>query len=588
MRNQSHLLCCFFGVLALIVAPGTLAAEPDSDVAPVRARRRLTQTSVEYSQRAKLTADDGAASDMFGPSISIDGDTIVIGAVHDDDKGTDSGSAYVFTRDTPGDLASNWTQVAKLTADDGAANDNFGGSVSIDGDTIVIGARGDDDKAALSGSAYVFTRDVAGDLASDWTQVAKLNASDGAQEDYLGESLSIDGDTIVIGARYDDGSGSAYNSGAAYVFTRDTADDLSSGWTQVAKLTADDAAANDNFGGVSIDGDTVVIGANGDDDKGSNSGSAYVFTRDTAGNLSSGWTQVVKLTASDGEADDFFGGFGASVSIDGDTVVIGALGDDDKGSNSGSAYVFTRDTAGVLSSGWTQVVKLNASDGAASDSFGGSVSINGDAIVIGARADPGSGSAYVFTRDVAGDLASNWTQVAKLTADDESLHDQFGCSVSIDGDTIAIGSRFDENIGAINSGSAYVFSKYVPPCDASSPPANGAVGNCTSGLASGFTCQPTCDQGFAVSGPSVCRDGVLSPAICVPFCDASSPPANGAVGNCTDLLLNGTACQPTCDEGYIVSGKTSCDAAGMLTAADCRELSCCERRFATFGFGVAY
>ena len=389
----------------------------------------------------------------------------------------------------------------------------------------MIGARGDDDKAALSGSAYVFTRDVAGDLASDWTQVAKLNASDGAQEDYLGESLSIDGDTIVIGARYDDGSGSAYNSGAAYVFTRDTADDLSSGWTQVAKLTADDTAANDNFGGVSIDGDTVVIGANGDDDK---------------------------------------------------------------GSNSGSAYVFTRDTAGVLSSGWTQVVKLNASDGAASDSFGGSVSINGDAIVIGARADPGSGSAYVFTRDVAGDLASNWTQVAKLTADDESLHDQFGCSVSIDGDTIAIGSRFDENIGAINSGSAYVFSKYVPPCDASSPPANGAVGNCTSVLASGFTCQPTCDQGFAVSGPSVCRDGVLSPAICVPFCDASSPPANGAVGNCTDLLLNGTACQPTCDEGYIVSGKTSCDAAGMLTAADCRELSCCERRFATFGFGVAY
>ena len=249
---------------------------------------------------------------------------------------------------------------------------------------------------------------------------------------------------------------------------------------------------------------------------------------------------------------------------------------------------------------------------------------------------------YVFTRDVAGDLASNWTEVAELTPSDDAFHDQFGTSVSIDGDTIAIGSRFDNNPGAINSGSAYVFSKYVPPCDASSPPANGAVGNCTSVLASGFTCQPTCDQGYAVSGPSVCENGVLSPAICVPFCDASTPPVNGAVGNCTDQLLSGTTCQPacdsgyfapepsvcddgvltpavcvrycnasappanggvgdcveylasgstcqpTCDEGYIVSGKTSCDAAGTLTAADCRELSCCEQTFAKFGFGVAY
>ena len=247
----------------------------------------------------------------------------------------------------------------------------------------------------------------------------------------------------------------------------------------------------------------------------------------------------------------------------------------------------------------------------------------------------------MFTRDVAGDLASNWTEVAELTPSDDAFHDQFGTSVSIDGDTIAIGSRFDNNPGAINSGSAYVFSKYVPPCDASSPPANGAVGNCTSVLASGFTCQPTCDQGYAVSGPSVCENGVLSPAICVPFCDASTPPVNGAVGNCTDQLLSGTTCQPacdsgyfapepsvcddgvltpavrrqvrtirspanggvgdcveylssgttcqpTCDEGYIVSGKTSCDAAGTLTAADCRELSCCEQTFAKFGFGVAY
>ena len=118
--------------------------------------------------------------------MSIDGDTVVVGAYQDDDKGVDSGSAYVYTRDTAGDLASNWTQVAKLTADDGAADDYFGYSVSIDGDTMVIGAISDDDKGSNSGSAYVFTRTTAGDLASGWTQVAKLTAGDGAADDWFG------------------------------------------------------------------------------------------------------------------------------------------------------------------------------------------------------------------------------------------------------------------------------------------------------------------------------------------------------------------------------------------------------------------
>jgi hypothetical protein len=139
--------------------------------------------------------------------VSIDGDTVVIGARYDDDKGSNSGSAYVFTRDTAGDLASGWTQVAKLTADDGAAGDYFGYSVSIDGDTMVIGAPRTTTRDN-SGSAYVFTRDTAGDLASGWTQVAKLTADDGAAMTSSAHSVSIDGDTVVIGARYDDDKGS--------------------------------------------------------------------------------------------------------------------------------------------------------------------------------------------------------------------------------------------------------------------------------------------------------------------------------------------------------------------------------------------
>ena len=152
-----------------------------------------------FLQSAKLTADDGPIWTKFGNSASIDGDTMVIGAW---EEGSSRGSAYVFARDTAGNLASNWTQAAKLTQDDGdgSYSNKFGWSVSIDGDTMVIGAREDNEKGSSSGSAYVFTRTTAGDLASGWTQVAKLTAGDGAAGDDFGYSVSIDGDTMVVGA----------------------------------------------------------------------------------------------------------------------------------------------------------------------------------------------------------------------------------------------------------------------------------------------------------------------------------------------------------------------------------------------------
>lgn len=414
----------------------------------------INATTGSFSERAKLTAGDGAAGDQFGFSVSIDGDTMVIGAPYDDDAGSSSGSAYVFTRDTTGDITSGWTQVAKLTAGDAAASDEFGQSVSIDGDTVVIGAYRDDDDGSASGSVYVFTRNTAGDLASGWTQRAKLTAGDGAAGHEFGVSVSIDGDTVLVGAHWDDDDG--WKSGSAYVFTRDTAGDLTSGWTQRAKLTAGDAANDDWFGfSVSIDGDTMVIGAWGNDDAGSVSGSAYVFTRDTAGDLTSGWTEIAKLTASDAAGND---SFGRSVSMDGDTMVIGAQYDDMRG----SAYVFTRDTAGSLTSGWTQRAKLTAFDRANYDRFGWSVSISGDTTVIGAYEDDDngsrSGSAYVYTRTTAGDLTSGFTYVTKLTAGDGAADDFFGESVAISGDTMVIGAYQDDDKGS-NSGSAYVFGK---------------------------------------------------------------------------------------------------------------------------------
>jgi len=207
----------------------------------------------------KLTASDAAGGDSFGLRVSISGDTAIVGARQNDDacipvtSFCESGSAYVFGRDVGG--ADNWGEVAKLTASDAALDDFFGTSVSISGDTAIVGADTDDDGGSASGSAYVFGRDVGG--ADNWGQVAKLTASDAAGGDLFGISVSISGDTAIVGAR--GGDGPVVNSGSAYVFGRDFGG--ADNWGQVAKLTASDAAGGDFFGiFVSISGDTAMVG----------------------------------------------------------------------------------------------------------------------------------------------------------------------------------------------------------------------------------------------------------------------------------------------------------------------------------------
>ena len=241
--------------------------------------------------------------------MAIDGDAIVVGAPGDDDGGSGSGSAYVFTRQS-----GVWNQ-AKLTASDAYVNDEFGYSVAIDGDTIVVGARYDDDKGAFSGSAYVFAKPAGGWATA--TQTAKLTAAGGSALDLFGYSVAVDGDTIVVGALGFDGV-FTLDSGAAYVFEKP-----SGGWatgTQTAKLTAVGAAGDDVFGeAVAISGDTIVVGVAGDDDGGSGSGSAIVFTKPA-----SGWatmTSSIKLTAKDAAIGD---AFGDAVAVEGDTIVVGA------------------------------------------------------------------------------------------------------------------------------------------------------------------------------------------------------------------------------------------------------------------------
>jgi len=331
----------------------------------------FTRSGTTWSQQAKIQSSDIAAGDLFGLSVGVAGDTIVVGAYGEGTGGANAGSAYVFTRS-----GTTWSQQAKIQSSDVAATDRFGSSVSISSDTVVVGAYGEDTGGSDAGAAYVFTRS-----GTTWSQQAKIQASDKASGDEFAISVAIDGDTVVVGAQGEDTGASS--AGAAYVFTRS-----GTSWSQQAKIQSSDPQEWDNFGNfVAISSDTVVVAAYGEDTGASGAGAAYVFTRS-----GTSWSQQAKIQASDAQASDLFG---YSAAITGDTVVVAARDEDAGGSNAGAAYVFTRS-----GTSWTQAKKLVASDAQASDRFGYSVSISGETVVVGARQeDTGvtdAGAAYTF------------------------------------------------------------------------------------------------------------------------------------------------------------------------------------------------
>ena len=378
----------------------------------------------------KLIASDRAFNDQFGLSVSLDGDRALIGSYLDDDEGSSSGSAYVFVNNSTG-----WALEAKLTSGEQMASDVFGRSVSLSGNRALVGSNGDDDPGSGSGSAYVFLR-----TGCVWSQEAKLLASDGASNDNFGLSVSLDGTQALVGAYVEDAR--TTDSGSAYVFVYN-----GSSWTQEQKIFPNDGSFQDRFGiSVSLDGDRALIGAYTDDDRGTDSGSAYVFER------SGTWSQRAKLLAADGASGDRFGW---SVSLDGDRGLVGAYLDDAPSTDSGSAYVFVR-----TSTSWLQEEKLTASDGTFQDYFGYSVSLSGDRALIGAYRDDdrgnGSGSAYVF-----GWSSSIWSQGLKLTASDGANGDRFGFSVSLDGNNALVGSYLDDE-GGSNAGAVYILQEGPP------------------------------------------------------------------------------------------------------------------------------
>ncbi|MCB0567856.1 MAG: T9SS type A sorting domain-containing protein [Phaeodactylibacter sp.] len=329
----------------------------------------------------QLIPDDGNTGDHFGASVAISGDKAIVGAY-----GSGFGSAYLFHWN-----GADWAQQQKITAADGSSSlDNFGYSVAIDGETAIVGAYGDDDHGPNSGSAYLFHWD-----GANWVQQQKITASeDGAEGDYFGSSVAIDGGRAIVGARHDDND-NGENSGSAYLFHWN-----GDSWEEQQKIVAsapDQGTAGDLFGwSVSISGDKALAGAYGDDHETafSNRGSVYSFHWNE---VTAQWEQQDRITASDSQNGDRFGW---SVAINEGRAIVGAPQSDPNGYSSGSAYLYEWD--GVE---WVEQEKLTAFDGENNDHFGYSVGISGNRAIAGARFEDensnNAGAAYPFLLGVS-------------------------------------------------------------------------------------------------------------------------------------------------------------------------------------------
>jgi len=443
----------------------------------------FVRSGTSWIEQQKLTAPDGRANDQFGIAVTISGETLAIGAPVDESAGSQNRGVYIFTRS-----GSVWTLEQKINPDDGQNDDRFSGAISLDGDNILIAASNQNIGTNRDqGAVYHFAR-----IGTNWSQQRKLTASDGAEDDFFGSAVAIDGGISIAGAWHDDiganiNQGSVYifdcgrsaqqqltatdgaafdrfgsavavsgdsvvvgvpskiepggaSQGAAYVFVRSGA-----GWIQQAKLKADPPRNGAEFGSaVDISGNTIVVGAWRETVAPNDTqGAAYVFVR--SGTV---WTQQARLLASDGAFNDQFG---SAVAIDGETIAIGAPFDDvGANQNQGSVYVFTRSGAN-----WTQQARFSSSNGAANDNFGNAVDISSETIAVGAyRRNTFRGAAYVFTRN-----GSTWSEQQILNATDGTGGDEFGFALSLDGNTLAVGAHKDDTEQFQDHGSVYIFTR---------------------------------------------------------------------------------------------------------------------------------
>ncbi|MBW2455962.1 MAG: cadherin-like beta sandwich domain-containing protein [Deltaproteobacteria bacterium] len=482
----------------IFVGPG-----PSAILVEVTAESSSTQTytlnvtlaSALESMPDYVKASNTNAQDGFGYDLGLADNTAVVGAPGEssgatgvngneaDNSATSAGAAYVVVRDG----CTGGTQEAYLKASNAEAYDSFGTSVAISGDTIVIGAPGEDSNATgangnessnvlgMAGAAYVFVRS-----GTTWTQQAYLKASNPNVNDRFGTSVAISADTIVVGAFQEDSSATGINgtetdntaadSGAAYVFVRN-----GTTWTQQAYLKASNTDPDDQFGRrVGIDVDTIVVGAHQEDsamggvqvnNTAAHAGAAYVFVRN-----GTTWSQQAYLKASNIDTGDQFG---TSVAVHLSTIAIGAnfedsnaLGvngaeTDNSATGAGAAYVFVRN-----GSTWSQQAYIKASNTDSNDQLGVDVALFQDKLIVGANREDSnatgvdgdgnnnsaqvSGAAYLLVRS-----GSTWAQLGYLKASNTGADDYFGLSVAISAGAAMVGANLeDSNATGLNGNDA--------------------------------------------------------------------------------------------------------------------------------------
>ena len=436
--------------------------------------------------QAYLTASNKGGRDRFGYAVSIDGDTLVVGAPYEDSFSTgvngneldntvlDSGAAYVFVRNL-----GTWTQEAYLKASNTEAGDRFGSAVAVSGDTVAVGAPledGDQNSLAESGAVYIFSRS-----NGEWAQQQLVKAPAPTASDRFGSALSLDGDALAVGTPGDrqnpNGPSVIPNSGAVHMYTR-----TNGAWALEATVKASNAEADDAFGhALVLSGDTLVAGApneasgsagvnaNPMDNSKYASGAAYVFTK-----TNGAWAQQTYIKSSNPDLGDRFGW---AIALSGDTLAVSAIDEDsnatgidgdqtDNSANiSGAVYVFVR-SGGV----WSQQAYVKASDTRELDRFGESIAIAGDRLVVGAPDESSNasgvngnqnnadayikGAAYLFDR-----ANGSWVQRAYLKPTKSiGLYDRYGYALAIDDRTFAVGTPGGADSFELAGGAVYIHS----------------------------------------------------------------------------------------------------------------------------------
>lgn len=389
-------------------------------------------------QEGKLTAFDGMADDYYGQSVSLSNNRAVVGAAFHDLTVNEipinnAGAVYYYEFEN-----NNWVFKQKITASDPEINDQFGDEVSLFGNQLMVGSLRNDEVRADGGAVYVYEF-----VNSSWVETQKLTASDAAHGDWFGQTITINQDTAMISATGDDDLGN--RSGKIYVFNYD-----GQNWVEVQQLTASNGTDNTRLGAsISLSDNRMVAGASYHPTNGIEGGAAYLFEYNSANNM---WQETQQLLA-DVILDAAI--FGHAVSLSGDRILIGATGDEGNVVESGAAYLFEYN-----GQSWSLSLKLTELALDAMDEYGSAVSVVGDRLYIGAQ-NAGFNGAYsgvVYVYDL---LGNDWTQTDEIFGLDTNARDEFGVSISTDGGQVLIGAHRDTAI-ANNGGSAYVMEASFP------------------------------------------------------------------------------------------------------------------------------